>query len=141
MIDKFNEKGHPMVFREETVNTDHLIEKCRAAIASLTHQHGMAERLAEACFMIALSELENNWKQRAEAAEAEVQRLNANAQPVSDGCKVPEGWKLVPIEPSWEMLSADGCKDHHNGQKCLHHDNRRRIWAAMLAAAPGGHDS
>ncbi len=79
---------------------------------------------------------ESGWN----AAIAEVQRLNATAQPVSDGCKVPEGWKLVPIEPSWEMLSADGCKEHHNGQKCLHHDNRRRIWTAMLAAAPGGQD-
>ncbi|WP_210515126.1 hypothetical protein [Pantoea ananatis] len=85
MINQFNEKGHPMVFGEESVNTNHLIEKCRAAIASLTHQHGLAERLAEACFMIALSELENNWKKHAEAAEAEAQRLNANAQPVSDG--------------------------------------------------------
>lgn len=49
---------------------------------------------------------------------------------------VPGGWKLVPVEPDWEMLSADGCKEHHNGQPCLHHDNRKRIWSAMLAAAP-----
>lgn len=49
---------------------------------------------------------------------------------------VPDGWKLVPVEPNWEMLSADGCKEHHNGQPCSHHDNRRRIWSAMLAAAP-----
>ncbi|MDU6442815.1 MAG: hypothetical protein E6559_23505 [Pantoea sp.] len=50
--------------------------------------------------------------------------------------ELPDGWKLVPVEPSWEMLAADGCKKHHNGQPCLHHDNRRRIWSAMLAAAP-----
>lgn len=50
--------------------------------------------------------------------------------------KAREGWKLVPVEPDWEMLSADGCKEHHNGQPCLHHDNRKRIWSAMLAAAP-----
>lgn len=49
---------------------------------------------------------------------------------------VPDSWQLVPIEPSWEMLSADGCKEHHNGQPCLHHDNRKRIWSAMLTAAP-----
>ncbi len=48
---------------------------------------------------------------------------------------VREGWQLVPVEPSWEMLSADGCKEHHNGQPCLHHDNRKRIWSAMLTAA------
>ncbi|MEQ9869157.1 hypothetical protein ABRP77_07725 [Pectobacterium odoriferum] len=49
---------------------------------------------------------------------------------------VPDGWVLVPIEPTWEMLSEDGCKEHHKGQECLHHDNRRRIWRAMLSAAP-----
>lgn len=49
---------------------------------------------------------------------------------------VPEGWQLVPVEPDYTMLSADGCKEHAEGQKCLHHDNRRRIWTAMLAAAP-----
>ncbi len=49
---------------------------------------------------------------------------------------VPDGWALVPIEPTWEMLSEDGCKEHHKGQECLHHDNRRRIWRAMLSAAP-----
>ncbi|MGE4944365.1 DUF551 domain-containing protein [Yersinia enterocolitica] len=48
----------------------------------------------------------------------------------------PKKWKLVPIEPNWEMLSADGCKEHHKGETCLHHDNRKRIWQAMLAAAP-----
>lgn len=57
------------------------------------------------------------------------------AVPVT-AASVPDGWKLVPVEPTWEMLSADGCKEHHDGQKCLHHDNRRRIWRAMLAAAP-----
>jgi len=45
-------------------------------------------------------------------------------------------WKLVPVVPTWEMLSASGCTDHHQGQHCLHHENRKRIWAAMLGAAP-----
>lgn len=45
-------------------------------------------------------------------------------------------WKLVPVVPDWGMLSAGGCTKHHIGQQCLHHDNRRRIWDAMLAATP-----
>lgn len=49
---------------------------------------------------------------------------------------VPEGWQLVPVSPDYSMLVADGCKEHAEGQKCIHHENRRRIWAAMLAAAP-----
>ena len=48
----------------------------------------------------------------------------------------PEGWQLVPVEPTFAMLAADGCKEHHEGQECTFHKNRRRIWAAMLAAAP-----
>lgn len=49
---------------------------------------------------------------------------------------IPEGWQLVPVEPAFAMLAADGCKEHHEGQECTFHKNRRRIWAAMLAAAP-----
>lgn len=49
---------------------------------------------------------------------------------------VLEGWKLVPVEPTFAMLAADGCREHHEGQECTFHKNRRRIWAAMLAAAP-----
>lgn len=49
---------------------------------------------------------------------------------------IPDGWKLVPVEPTWEMLSANGCVKHHDGQECSHHENRKRIWRAMLAAAP-----
>lgn len=62
------------------------------------------------------------------------------APAVSPAELVPDGWQLVPVEPDWKMLSADGCKEHHNGQLCLHHDNRKRIWSAMLAAAPTPHD-
>ncbi|MCY1698635.1 DUF3850 domain-containing protein [Lelliottia sp. SL45] len=47
---------------------------------------------------------------------------------------IPDGWVMVPVEPTWDMLSENGCKEHHNGEECLHHDNRRRIWRAMLAA-------
>lgn len=55
------------------------------------------------------------------------------------GPRIPspdEPWQCVPETPDWSMLSADGCSKHHDGQPCLHHDNRRRIWKAMLRAAP-----
>lgn len=43
---------------------------------------------------------------------------------------VPEGWKLVPVEPTVEMLSA--------GAECWHisKDNADGYYRAMLAAAP-----
>ena len=58
----------------------------------------------------------------------------ADAQPVA-----PEGWKLVPVEPTKEMEAA-----YHQGFLSeLHKPERRRTmtaeragWLAMLAAAP-----
>ena len=53
---------------------------------------------------------------------------------------VPDGWRLVPANPTWEMLAADGCNKHHEEQDCSHHENRKRIWRAMLEAAPKPED-
>ncbi|MGP2520503.1 hypothetical protein ACTUSX_11520 [Pantoea ananatis] len=47
-----------------------------------------------------------NLRQDLDRLQAEVQRLNAAAQPVSDGYKVPEGWKLVPVVPTDKMINA-----------------------------------
>lgn len=142
MINEFNEKCHPMVFSEESINTEELKGKCRAAILSLTRQHGLAERLSEACFMLALSELENAWKHRAEAAEArfaEVEEefafiMGQNDELASRLAEVeskpagpaPDGWKLVPVEPTEEMLSG----------ALKFPAQTRKQYAAMLAAAP-----
>ncbi|MGG6135501.1 hypothetical protein ACQV2E_06440 [Pantoea allii] len=84
----------------------------------------------------------------------EVQRLNATAQPVSDGCKVQDGWKLVPVEPTEKMLIAgfESEPDEFFSNKqdweayqemsgCEQAEHRARLcWNAMLAAAPGGQD-
>ncbi|WP_336954925.1 hypothetical protein [Serratia sp. KG1D] len=54
------------------------------------------------------------------------------AQPVSGGYKLPEGWKLVPIEPTTEMINAALA----SGALSI-----RTAYRAMLAAAPeGGND-
>lgn len=51
------------------------------------------------------------------------------AQPVSSGYTVPEGWKLVPIEPTAEMINAALA----SGALSI-----RTVYRVMLAAAPGG---
>ncbi len=69
------------------------------------------------------------------ACLAEVQRLNATAQPVSDGCKVPEGWKLVPLIAFPSQWAA--------GQKAFDSAGINKVdavYKAMVAAAPGGQD-
>jgi len=70
-----------------------------------------------------------NWTSKLERIDAAL----AGKLPMS---VLPEGWQLVPVNPDYSMLVTDGCKEHAEGQKCIHHDNRRRIWAAMLSAAP-----
>lgn len=159
MLNDFNQKGHPMVFSDEATNTNELKDKCRAAIASLTRQHGLAERLAESCFMIALSELENGWQQRAEAAEAKLAASTAVKEVWKDRAwtaeeklkaQVPDGWKLVPVEPTESMI-VDGFEsepDEYLSQPevwaaykmmsgCQQAAYKARLcWAAMLAAAP-----
>jgi hypothetical protein len=44
-------------------------------------------------------------------------------------------WKLVPVEPTEEMIAANGHSDIPEGQVFLAED-ARQTWAAMLAAAP-----
>lgn len=54
--------------------------------------------------------------------------------------KVHEGWKLVPVEPTIEMLDSQ----EHEMLPMVHHDSmlkrarmiRRHGWRVMLAAAP-----
>ncbi|QBQ72186.1 hypothetical protein HWC14_gp37 [Serratia phage Parlo] len=60
------------------------------------------------------------------------------AQPVSGGYKLPDGWKLVPVEPTEDMIAAamncDDVEFNSDETFCVNFDN---IYAAMLAAAPG----
>lgn len=55
----------------------------------------------------------------------------ARAQLPTPGGEVPDGWKLVPVEPTQEMLFA--CEDAGSIQN---HQRGKRIYRAMLAAAP-----
>ena len=55
---------------------------------------------------------------------------SVSAQPVSEPYKLPDGWKLVPLEPTAEMAQA--ARDCHEGESFLPYS----IYRAMLAAAP-----
>lgn len=56
-------------------------------------------------------------------------RSSMLAQPVSGGYKLADGWKLVPVEPTTEMINAALA----SGAISI-----RTAYSAMLAAAPGG---
>ena len=51
---------------------------------------------------------------------------------------VPEGWKLVPVEPTPEMmLHGSNCQHHAwNDKECPMRNSRRSIWKHMCDAAP-----
>ena len=53
---------------------------------------------------------------------------------------IPEGWKLVPIEPTPKMMRAAQKADHDHGnhEEWLEYDGEdvKRVYRAMLAAAP-----
>lgn len=50
---------------------------------------------------------------------------------------VPEGWKLVPVEPTPKMVAATYNDPIETSGKAESHNTRnKRVWAAMLTAAP-----
>lgn len=60
--------------------------------------------------------------------------------PDQHGPAVPEGWKLVPVEPTQAMKKAAKKvdMDHGSFREWVEEDwpDHKRVWAAMLAAAP-----
>lgn len=79
-------------------------------------------------------------------AKAEAARIGGTAYAfpiyIDPTAAIPEGWKLVPVEPTEDMLDE---VDEEVGGYCYScsksiasDDDCRRVYRAMLAAAPGG---
>lgn len=49
---------------------------------------------------------------------------------------VPEGWKLVPIEPTEEMINEGACASTLPGPRYIDSACAKQCWATMLAATP-----
>jgi hypothetical protein len=60
------------------------------------------------------------------------------AIPSGSGWRVPDGWALVPIEPTEAMLNAVVPWEHEGRLPagCRPFPSRAQEWAVMLAAAP-----
>ena len=71
---------------------------------------------------------------KADAVMAALMPLAANTQ-APPAAAVPEGYALVPVEPTQAMLDAAGMCVVPEGKRWLDASNRE-TWAAMLAAAP-----
>jgi hypothetical protein len=84
-----------------------------------------------------LPECKGYFSQTERAMELEIADLRAALVKAST---VPGGWKLVPVEPTDAMLAE---VDEEVGGSCYScskwnasHDDCRRVYAAMLSAAP-----
>jgi len=71
---------------------------------------------------------------KADAVMAALMPLAANTQ-APPAAAVPEGYALVPVEPTQAMLDAAGMCVVPEGKRWLD-DSNRETWTAMLAAAP-----
>ena len=50
---------------------------------------------------------------------------------------VPQGWKLVPVEPTEKMISEGGCAQTlKDGHRYIGECAAKTAWSFMLAAAP-----
>ena len=89
-------------------------QRLRAALTEQAETHALELRAYEATVQ--------NLEQRIKDLQLEM-LANGEAQ------RVPEGWRLVPIYPTSDMLSAF---DHCDAQGCQFAET---YWDAMLAAA------
>lgn len=62
--------------------------------------------------------------------------LAATRQGEAEPCKVPDGWKLVPVEPTEEMRGAFHDADEEFNEGSTQECSPDYQWSAMLAAAP-----
>src|SRR5690606_37310275 len=75
------------------------------------------------------------WMKRADEGRT-VKPLYTQPQPTQKG-SVPEGWKLVPVEPTGDMEEA-GCQGYMeaDGNWVMHRSSMGFAYKAMLEAAP-----
>lgn len=62
------------------------------------------------------------------------------AESVCDLYKLPEGYALVPVEPTKEMMLHNSESKHHawDGPDCPTRETRRLVWGHMSAAVLKG---
>ena len=68
-----------------------------------------------------------------ECGSKEATLPGAQAQPAPS---VPEGWKLVPIEPTEKMINEGTCAATLPGPHYIDSACAKQCWTNMLAAAP-----
>ena len=106
--------------------------------STITLPRSVVEQALEALDEIAWSN--NTRRQSDRADDARIVLRAALEQAQVNSPEIPEGWKLVPVEPTSEMLDAgrNACEGRFYPQDMLHGPRAMMAdsWAAMLDAAP-----
>lgn len=119
----------------DTFDKDHVSAICRAIASALSAQvQDVAEERTEVCERCqGNGEIVTNWERYRHPYEGDVGDEAVAECPDCDGIgkvSAQDGWKIVPIAPTEEMLCA---VDHDD---CATPDAAQRAYRAMLAAAP-----
>ena len=112
---------------EQKAENDERLEKLKALIP-LPAPSAAGELLEAMEEVIRISDRDHEAWDKAKAAISAC-RAAMLAQPVSSGYKLQDGWRLVPVEPTTEMINAALAA----GAISI-----RTAYSAMLAAAPEG---
>lgn len=91
-------------------------------------------REAVAIYLFSL-EWSHGWE-RANETQREAYRERAVAAIAALRAAVPGGWKLVPVEPTDEMLIVALRTTRDDGYGHCHDAVGSAVWRAMLSAAP-----
>ena len=76
-------------------------------------------------------------RQHARIAELESQLSAIGVELLHKQVVVPQGWKLVPVEPTEKMISEGGCAQTlKDGHRYIGECAAKTAWSFMLAAAP-----
>ena len=102
---------------------------CWQAVVELRRQHARIEELEDVADMAI---------KRIAELEAQLSAIGAGGvEPLRKQAAVPQGWKLVPVEPTEKMIIEGGCAQTlKDGHRYIGECTAKTAWSFMLAAAP-----
>ena len=127
MSNEFMREEHYIVFKISDLGNSLKGDEIRRLAREYAEQRRLKGKEPLECVVVEKDwpEYEPTW----EAIEARV----TGAQPAPG---IPEGWKLVPIEPTEKMINEGTCASTLPGPRYIDSACAKQCWTNMLAAAP-----
>lgn len=109
-----------------------------ATVTSMTYHQYLLAQIAPVCVKHFLNDVD--WQDYDDMAMTMLGMVDAMIKAekeTSIPAAVPDGYALVPVEPTEEMMLHNSeCKHHAwDDPDCSMRETRRRVWAHMIAAA------